>query len=146
VATSVTGIAPARRIVGVGPVQSTIVEAGPPGPGPPSRVRSTESPSWSRIAAASEASAIPDTLADVVGNAPTPAARARGAGWSGTRRPIVGAPPVRTAGHGTSGRCGTMTVRPPGQNAAASADAAGVIAPAVAARAGTARRHRKPRH
>ena len=56
------------------------------------------SPSWSRIPAASRASASPETFADVVGKGPTARASARGASWSGTRRPIVGAPPVSAAG------------------------------------------------
>ena len=37
------------------------------------------------------ASGTPERFADVVGSGPTPRARARGASWSGTRRPIVGA-------------------------------------------------------
>ena len=52
--------------------------------------RST-SPSCARIPAASHASGSPETFAEVVGNGPTPRASARGASWSGTRRPIVGA-------------------------------------------------------
>ena len=58
------------------------------------------SPSWARISAASRASGSPDTLAEVVGSGPTAAASARGAAWSGTRSPIVGAPPVSAAGSG----------------------------------------------
>ena len=106
------------------PVQSTTVEAGPPWAGPPSRMRSMASPSWATISAASRASGRPEMFAEVVGSGPTPRASARGASWSGTRRPIVGAPPVRAAGSATSGRRGTTTVRPPGQNAAPSAVAA----------------------
>ena len=42
-------------------------------------------------------------LAEVVGIGPTAAASARGASWSGTRRPIVGAPPVSAGGQGDVG-------------------------------------------
>ena len=79
------------------------------------------------MAAASVASGKPDTFADVVGSGPTSRARARGASWAGTRRPMVPVPPVSTAGHGTSGRCGTTMLSPPGHAAAARAAAAGVI-------------------
>jgi hypothetical protein len=83
--------------------------------------------------AASAASGTPEMFADVVGNGPMARARTRGASWSGTRRPIVGVPPVSAAGHRTSGRWGTITVSPPGQQAAMSAAAADVIVPARAA-------------
>ena len=69
-----------------------------PPTGPPSRIRSTASPSGATTSAADRASGSPDRFAEVVGSGPTAAASARGAGWSGTRRPIVGAPPVRTGG------------------------------------------------
>ena len=81
------------------PVQSMTVEAGPPCAGPAvedevdgvaelrRRSRPRRAPPGS-----------PDTLAEVVGSGPTPRASARGASWSGTRRPMVGAPPVRAAG------------------------------------------------
>ena len=66
------GMAPARRIrTWSAAVQSTTVEAGPPWAGPPSRTRSTASPSCSRIAAASDASGSPETLAEVTGSGPT---------------------------------------------------------------------------
>ena len=78
---------------------------------------------------ASRASGRPETLAEVVGSGPTAAASARGASWSGTRNPMVGVPPVSAAGNGTSGRCGTTTVSPPGQHASASAVAAAPITP-----------------
>ncbi len=96
-------------------------------------------PSWSTIAAASLASGCPDRFAEVVGSGPTAAASARGASWSGTRSPIVAAPPVNTAGSATSARCGTTTVSPPGQNAAASAAAAGGHSPIVGACPASAR-------
>ena len=95
------------------------------------------SPSWLAISAASRASGWPETLAEVVGSGPTAAASARGAAWSGTRRPIVGAPPVSAAGRSTSGRCGTTSVSPPGQNAARERRGApGAITPIAAAWAG----------
>ena len=93
------------------------------------RGRST-SPSCSRIAAASVASGSPDTLADVVGRGPTSRARARGASWSGTRSPIVAAPPVSTAGHGRRVAAGRRrSIRRASR--AASAAAAGVMTPAL---------------
>ncbi len=89
--------------------------------GPPSRMRSMASPSCAAISAASTASGCPrDVGRGRRAAARAAAASARGAAWSGTRRPIVGrarrsAPP----GRATSGRCGTISVSPPGQNAAA---------------------------
>ena len=50
------------------------------------------SPSCATMPAASVASGTPETLADVIGSGPTPRASVRGASWSGTRSPIVGAP------------------------------------------------------
>ena len=47
------GSAPTRRIVGSSPVQSTMVEAGPPSAGPPSSTRSIASPSCATMPAAS---------------------------------------------------------------------------------------------
>ena len=54
--------------------------------------RRCASPSARRSPAASRASGSPETLAEVVGSGPRSRARARGASWSGTRTPIVGAP------------------------------------------------------
>ena len=85
-----------------GPDASTTVDGMPPGAGPPSRIRSMSGPMSARISAAVEASGCPDTLAEVTGSGPSARASARGAGWSGTRSPIVDAPPVRAAGSSTS--------------------------------------------
>ena len=77
-------------------------------------------------------------FAEVVGNGPTARASARGASWSGTRRPIVGEPPVRTSGSPSSGRRPRTMVSPPGQQPAPSATAAGVTTAMSAACAGSA--------
>ncbi len=77
--TSASGTAPTRRTRGKSPEQSTTVDAGPPWATPPSRIRSTASPSCARISAASRASGSPERLAEVVGSGPTPRARVRGA-------------------------------------------------------------------
>ena len=50
-----------------------------------------------------------------------PAASARGAGWSGTRTPIVGVPAARTVGRRAPGWTGRTSVSPPGQKRSASA-------------------------
>ena len=102
-------------------------------------------PICAAISSASRPSGSPDRFAEVVGSGPMAAASARwGVARSGTRRPIVGEPPVRAAGIATSGRCGTMTVSPPGQKAAPRAAAAGVMTPIVGAWAASARSNMIP--
>ncbi len=99
------------------PVQSTTVDAGPPRIGPPSMTSATASPSMAATSFASRASGCPDRLADVVGSGPSADASARGAGWSGTRTPIVGVPAASTSGRRTPGWTVSTSVRPPGQKA-----------------------------
>jgi signal peptidase I len=133
------GIAPSRRITGRSTEQSTTVDAGPPRIGPPSSTSASASPSRSAISRASRASGSPDRLAEVVGRGPSSSASARGAGWSGTRTPIVGVPAASTVGRTASGRTGSTNVSPPGQNRSPSTRAAGVSMPSVHAWATSAR-------
>ena len=136
-----TGMAPIRRIRGG---SSRAVDdrrrPGRRGPGPPSRTRATASPSCvddlRRVGGLRHAGHIRGGRRD----------RADGRG-QGARRVVVRdaqADRRRATGRGrparsTSGRCGTMTVRPPGQNASARGAADAGHCPIAGACAASAR-------
>ena len=102
---STVAIAPTRRMVGPSPDTSTTVEADPPSDGPPSRIELDPIAERPPDLLGIPATGPPERLADVVGSGPRARASVRGASWSGTRRPIVDRPPVRTSGSVTSERC-----------------------------------------
>src|SRR5512135_3232724 len=101
---------------GAGGVPGTFPAARSSYRSPPHKTQSTTPVNSRTISSADlHAPGFPDRLADVPVTAPeSPAASARGTGWSGTRSPTVSPPPV-TAGW-TPGSAGSTSVRAPGQN------------------------------
>ena len=115
---SLRGIAPARRIAASRSAQSTTIDGRAAVRSPPSRTSATASPSCSTTSPRSARRAgrrgSPRSSA-----AARPRREARGAAWSGTRTPIVGAP-VSSSGSGARPCAGAGPASSrPGQNASA---------------------------
>ena len=73
---------PGRRISSFSEVQSTTVEATPPGVRPPLRMSGMSPSSWERTSCAVLALGLPDRLAEVTASGPVCRIRVSAAGWS----------------------------------------------------------------